>query len=164
MPVLLQAIQALQNGTLTPDNAITQELEKMLGSPVPTNMEAIPQYVSNETMRFLRGSGAFPEQEQAALQQVWSKANSTAQLMGAYQKTQQMLAAGAAGLKANYDAVTRGAGGRLPGIPAWEQVLNDNEAAPAAAPGAPIYAQNHQTHELMQWVNNQWIPVKAVAK
>ncbi|MGH8142198.1 MAG: hypothetical protein ACREU2_06750 [Steroidobacteraceae bacterium] len=169
MPVFLTAIDALNNGNITPLNAVYQRVAQLTGSPVPTNMRLIPQYIGTEVMRALRGSGVFPEAEQKKIESAWSTAASMPQLLQAYQQTENLIGAGQAGLKTTYQGMTRGFGGQ-PGanIPSFEQILAGTEggapstALPAgAAPGAAAaiqYAQNPKTGAYVEFRNGSWVP------
>jgi hypothetical protein len=137
LPVLQQTIQALGNGNNTVWNAVRQHWNTLTGDPAPTNMELAPEYVANETLRALRGSGVFSEQEMARLNKAWSVARSPAQLQGAVQLTRDMLQSGLQGMRAAYHTSMRGLAGSN-GIPTFDDLLAGNVPSLAgASAGAP---------------------------
>lgn len=137
MPLLKQAIDGLHNGSFVPGNSVYQAVAKMTGNAAPT-LQTFAAFINGlEGMRALKGSGVFSEKDVAQLQNAFSPSASSEQNLTNYNFLLHALQKGELGLKTTYDAATRGYGGRVDGIPKFEDLMAGRlTGAPAAAPGA----------------------------
>jgi len=79
---MLDAIEALGNGSFTPANAGWQKFKQVFGSSAPTNFDALKNYVVGETVKLIRGSGG-TEGDEKRVSEVLNKAGSPQQLADA---------------------------------------------------------------------------------
>jgi hypothetical protein len=79
---LIDAVQALGNGSFTPANAGVQKLKQLFGDSAPTSFEQLKQYVAGETTKLVRGGAGTEEDVRNAAASI-NKANSPKQLLDA---------------------------------------------------------------------------------
>lgn len=153
-----QAIDALKNGKMPIFNQLTNRLAQETGDPAPTNMDALSQFVANEVSRASAGA-ALTGEERSAMTADIGRNRSPAQLRGALDKFQQLLAGKAVSLKNQYEF---GTGIKDPKDPyafnhlllpetlkvlGWDKKGADTQQQPAQAPpgvwqqGQPIPPQ-----------------------
>ncbi len=138
MPLLLQTIQGLHNGTFVPGNAVYQGVSRLLGNPAPT-LQSLATFINGmETMRALKGSGVFSKEDVQQLENAFTQNASLQQNMANYNLLLHGIQAGEQGLRTVYEGETRGLGGRVHGIPAFEALMNGTYGQPAAPVAAPV--------------------------
>ncbi len=103
--VLREAADALQNGNVQKLNKLGQTFAENLGSPVPTNFDAVKTIVTNEMNKAIIG-GAGAVFDRAEIQSTISKANSPQQIVGVIDNYIKLAAGQLSGLQKQYESGT----------------------------------------------------------
>jgi len=99
------AVQALGNGNVRLFNGISQSFAAATGSAIPTNFDAIKNFVTDEvTKAVIGGGGGVGDRDKAA--QIISRANSPQQLTQAITQVQGLMGGQLNGLRRQYEAST----------------------------------------------------------
>lgn len=101
MNTALQLADALGNGNVPLFNSVRQTFAQQTGSPAPTNFDTAKQIISGEVVKAITGAGGALADRQEA-QAAFSRASSPAQLKGAIQTAQTLLARQLQGLGRQY--------------------------------------------------------------
>jgi len=125
---------ALGNGNLPVVNSIAQTFAQQTGNSAPTNFDTAKQIVGDEITKAIIGTGGSVADRDKA-QAVISRANSPAQLKGAIQTYQQLLAGQLSGLRRQYQVSTKAKNFNDYLSPETISVLGNGDA-PTAAPGS----------------------------
>lgn len=104
--LLKQAITALGNGDIPLFNTVKNAYQQATGSELPTNVDAIKQFVGNEVVKGAIGAGGGVGDREKTASNL-SRAGSPAQLVGALDQYQGLLAGQIQGLKRQYETTTK---------------------------------------------------------
>ncbi len=97
---------ALNNGNVRAVNQIGNWVQTELGKPAPTNFNSAKQIVADEVLKAVLGTGAGTQLDREQLQAQLSAANSPAQLKGAIQIAERLMAGQVVGLRQQYEGST----------------------------------------------------------
>lgn len=101
-----EAGEALANNDTRALNALKNRFAQEFGSPLPTNFDAIKQIVGQEVVKaIVAGGGGVSERQEA--QNILSRASSPAQLAGAIQQIQTLMAGQLNSLRKQYQETTK---------------------------------------------------------
>lgn len=96
---------ALKNGSQQDINRVSQSWAERFGSPAPTNFDAAKQIIGQEVVKaVVAGGGGVTERNQA--QEAFDRAKSPAQLEGAINTIETLMAGQLKGLKRQYESST----------------------------------------------------------
>lgn len=99
------AALALQNGNIPLFNAVAQQIAQSTGHAAPTNFDSVKQFVFDEVTKAIIGAGGGVNDREAA-GRIIGRSASPAQLLGALEKVQGLMAGQARGLQTQYHAGT----------------------------------------------------------
>jgi hypothetical protein len=107
LDTLGQLADALQNGDVRKLNQLNNWITTELGKPAVTNFNTAKQIVADEVLKAVVGSGAGSQFDREQLQHQFSAANSPAQLKGAIETAEKLMAGQLHGLRYQYEHGTR---------------------------------------------------------
>jgi len=134
LDTLGQLTDALGNGNVQAVNRISNFLATQFGMPAVTNFNTGKQIIADEVLKAVVGSGAGSQFDREQLQAQFAAANSPAQLKGAIETAQKLMAGQVKGLRQQYEFATGAHNFDNMLTPVTRQRLHAVEAGPAGAP------------------------------